>query len=63
VITGKGQARQLRKVAAEREAFDKINDIYSTARDLGASHDLAWDLAKRSVGDDRNAPASLLDAA
>jgi hypothetical protein len=37
---------------AHDEAFDKINNMYSTARDLGASHDLAWDLAKRSVGDD-----------
>jgi hypothetical protein len=39
---------------ADDEAFDKINDMYSTARDFGASHELAWDLAKRSVGDDAN---------
>jgi hypothetical protein len=31
-------------------AYEKINDMYLAARDFGASHDLAFDIAKRSVG-------------
>jgi hypothetical protein len=43
---------------ADREAYEKINDMYLAARDFGASHDLAFDIAKRSVGDAADEPVS-----